>query len=133
RAICWAAAATAACSLGGGCLAVCWTGGAQGARMLFALIVTPVLGLVHSGGPVDALEVVRELDPTKLSWIGVGGIVAIISALAWGLGYCGQPHILARFMAAESIQSIPKARRIGMGWMILCMVGSLTGGFVALP
>ena len=129
QAIWWGAAVTVAYSLVGGFLAVSWTDVAQGTMMLFALLVTPVLVLMHSGGPVDSLEVIRELDPTRLNWIGAGGLVAIVSALAWGLGYCGQPHILARFMAAESIQSIPKARRIGMAWMILCMVGALTVGF----
>ncbi len=29
--------------------------------------------------------------------------VAIISLMGWGLGYFGQPHILARFMAAVYI------------------------------
>jgi len=88
--------------------------------------------VMHSGGMGDSLEVIRELDPTQLNWVGAGGVIAIVSALAWGLGYCGQPHILARFMAAESIESIPKARRIGMGWMILCMLGSLTVGFFGI-
>ena len=41
-------------------------------------------------------------------------IVAILSLMAWGLGYFGQPHILVRFMAADSVKSIPAARRIGM-------------------
>ena len=60
--------------------------------------------------------------------MGTGGGIAVISALAWGLGYFGQPHILARFMAAESIESIPKARRIGMSWMIVCLVGAIGVG-----
>src|SRR5690606_781646 len=95
-------------------------------------LVTPVLVLMTSGGVGESLDVIRELDPSRLNWIGAGGLIAIVSALAWGLGYCGQPHILARFMAAESIESIPKARRIGMTWMILCMLGALTVGFFGI-
>lgn len=38
----------------------------------------------------------------------------IISLLAWGLGYFGQPHISVRFMAADSNQTISKARRTGI-------------------
>ncbi|MGU0160381.1 sodium:solute symporter family transporter [Escherichia coli] len=50
--------------------------------------------------------------------------VAIISLMGWGLGYFGQPHILARFMAADSHHSIVHARRISMTWMILyCLQG----------
>ena len=129
QAIWWGAAVTVLYSLIGGFLAVSWTDVAQGTMMLFALLVTPVLVVMHSGGMGDSLEVIRELDPAQLNWIGAGGVIAIVSALAWGLGYFGQPHILARFMAAESIESIPKARRIGMTWMILCMVGALSVGF----
>jgi sodium/proline symporter len=57
------------------------------------------------------------------------GFVGIVSLLAWGLGYFGQPHILARFMAADSLATIPKARRIGMGWMVLCLFGAMAVGF----
>ena len=32
--------------------------------------------------------------------------IGIISLMGWGLGYFGQPHILARFMAADSVKSI---------------------------
>ncbi|MGO1542013.1 MAG: sodium/proline symporter PutP [Luteimonas sp.] len=132
QAIWWGASVTVLYSLVGGFLAVSWTDVAQGTMMLFALLVTPILVLTHSGGMGDGLQLIRELDPTSLNWIGAGGLIAIVSALSWGLGYCGQPHILARFMAAESIESIPKARRIGMSWMILCMIGSLTVGFFGI-
>ena len=44
----------------------------------------------------------------------------------------GQPHILARFMAAESLAVIPQARRIGMTWMILCLVGAVATGFFGI-
>jgi sodium/proline symporter len=56
----------------------------------------------------------------------------VVSALAWGLGYFGQPHILARFMAADDLQTIPKARRIGMVWMILCLLGAVTVGWFGI-
>jgi sodium/proline symporter len=78
--------------------------------------------------------VVEQLDPAKLDWFRGGelGLVGIVSLLAWGLGYCGQPHILARFMAAESLAVIPKARRIGMTWMILCLLGAVATGFFGI-
>ena len=129
HALWWGASVTVLYSLIGGFLGASWTDVAQGTLMLFALLITPILMITHTGGPIDGVALVREIDPTRLNWIGAGGLVAIVSAMAWGLGYCGQPHILARFMAAESVQSIPKARRIGMTWMILCMIGALSVGF----
>src|SRR5690606_1762753 len=59
-------------------------------------------------------------------------MVAVVSALAWGLGYTGQPHILARFMAADSLATIPRARRIDMAWMLLCMAGSVATGLAGI-
>jgi sodium/proline symporter len=58
--------------------------------------------------------------------------IAIISLLGWGLGYFGQPHILVRFMAADSVKTIPNARRIGMAWMILTLAGAVTVGFLGI-
>ncbi|VFS19782.1 sodium/proline symporter [Enterobacter cancerogenus] len=58
--------------------------------------------------------------------------VAIISLMGWGLGYFGQPHILARFMAADSHHTIVHARRISMAWMILCLAGACAVGFFGI-
>ncbi|MDW9424383.1 sodium/solute symporter, partial [Yersinia enterocolitica] len=59
-------------------------------------------------------------------------LVAIFSLLGWGLGYFGQPHILARFMAADSHRTIRSARRISMTWMILCLAGTIAVGFFGI-
>ncbi len=42
--------------------------------------------------------------------------IAIISLVAWGLGYFGQPHILARFKASRSNKDPTTARRIAVVW-----------------
>ena len=36
-------------------------------------------------------------------------------------------------MAASSAKAIPKARRIGMSWMILCLAGAVAVGFIGIP
>ncbi|RMH88356.1 sodium/proline symporter PutP [Lysobacter pythonis] len=126
------AAATIAYTLVGGFLAVSWTDTVQATLMIFALILTPVIVMVAVGGPEASIALVGQNDPRKLSWMGAGGLVAVVSALAWGLGYFGQPHILARFMAAESLKTIPQARRIGMTWMVLCLAGAVLVGFFGI-
>ncbi|WP_255505354.1 sodium/proline symporter PutP [Alkalisalibacterium limincola] len=126
------AGVTIAYTLVGGFLAVSWTDTAQGLLMLFALVVTPITVVYFNGGFADSVALVREVDVAYLSLVGAGGWVAIVSGLAWGLGYFGQPHILVRFMAAESVASIPTARRIGVGWMLLCLFGSLGVGFFGI-
>src|SRR5690625_7536152 len=59
-------------------------------------------------------------------------MLVIISGLAWGLGYFGQPHILARFFAIRSHAEVKTARRIGTGWVILCMTGAVLTGLIGV-
>lgn len=134
QALWWGAAATIAYTLIGGFLAVSWTDTVQATLMIFALILTPLIVILSTGGIGDSLQAIAALDPARLDWFKGGelGLVGIVSLLAWGLGYCGQPHILARFMAADSLAVIPQARRIGMTWMILCLAGAMATGFFGI-
>jgi sodium/proline symporter len=129
----WAgAAATIIYTFVGGFLAVSWTDTIQAALMFFALILTPVVVLFTVGGFGDALEVIKQKSIENIDMFKGLNIVAIISLLGWGLGYFGQPHILARFMAADSHHTIVNARRIGMTWMILCLLGTVSVGFFGI-
>lgn len=134
QALWWGAAATILYTLVGGFLAVSWTDTVQATLMLFALILAPIMVMVSTGGFGASVAIIEQVDPTRLDWFAGGtlGAVGIISLLAWGLGYFGQPHILARFMAADSVRTIPTARRIGMAWMVLCLLGSLGVGFFGI-
>ena len=132
QALWWGAAATILYTLIGGFLAVSWTDTVQATLMIFALLLTPVIVMLNVGGPGETLRVIEQVDPGRLQWIGAGGLVAVVSSLAWGLGYFGQPHILARFMAADSLAVIPQARRIGMTWMVLCLLGAILVGLAGI-
>jgi sodium/proline symporter len=126
------AAATIIYVFVGGFLAVSWTDTVQATLMIFALILTPVMVLTSLGGLDAALVSINAVDPKFTNvWYGTSAI-GIISLLSWGLGYMGQPHILARFMAAESVHTLKPARRIGMLWMIACLFGAVTTGFFAI-
>ena len=129
----WAgAAATIAYTFIGGFLAVSWTDTVQASLMIFALILTPVMVIFAVGGISDSLQVIEAKSIENIDMLKNLNFVAIISLLGWGLGYFGQPHILARFMAADSHRSIRTARRIGMAWMILCLGGAVAVGFFGI-
>ena len=113
----------------GGFLAVSWTDTIQASLMCIALIVTPVAVMIDLGGASAATSQVAAINPDMLSMMNGQTTIGIISLLAWGLGYCGQPHILVRFMATRSIRVIPNARRISITWMIFCLAGSVAAGF----
>ncbi|PRD13166.1 sodium/proline symporter PutP [Pantoea coffeiphila] len=129
----WAgAAATIVYTFVGGFLAVSWTDTVQASLMIFALILTPVIVIIAVGGLGDSLQVIEAKSMANLDMLKNLNFVAVISLLGWGLGYFGQPHILARFMAADSHRSIRTARRIGMTWMILCLAGAVAVGFFGI-
>lgn len=126
------AAATIIYTFIGGFLAVSWTDTVQASLMLFALMLTPVIVIFAVGGIGDSLAVIAAKNVENLDMLKGLNLTAIISLMGWGLGYFGQPHILARFMAADSHHTIAKARRISMAWMILCLMGTVAVGFFAI-
>jgi sodium/proline symporter len=114
----------------GGFMAVCWTDCVQGLLMLLALVIVPAIAIAGQGGWGRAAEAMRAVNPEMLTPFKVsGGLLAIVSLMAWGLGYFGQPHILARFMAIRSSNDIPRARTIAMSWVFIGMAGALVVGF----
>jgi sodium/proline symporter len=125
------AAVTILYTLIGGFLAVSWTDAVQATLMVLALILTPIAVIAMAGGPAEAWATIAAAEPTRVDWLHGTTVIGIVSLMAWGLGYCGQPHILARFMAAESLAAIAPARRIAMSWMVICLVGAMAVGFYA--
>ncbi|EAI0936912.1 sodium/proline symporter PutP [Campylobacter coli] len=116
----------------GGYKAVCWTDLLQGLLMMGALIVVPAVMLYHLGGFGEVMAVIEEIKPNALS-MGEGiGALSIVSALAWGLGYFGQPHILVRFMSIRSTKDIPAATFVGISWMVISLIGACFIGLLGI-
>jgi len=115
----------------GGFLAVSTTDFVQGCIMFVALILVPLVALTNVGGIDAAHAQIISVDPSLLTLSGVSWL-AIISAASWGLGYFGQPHIIVRFMAIRSVKEMKIARRIGMSWMIVTLIGATMVGLVGL-
>ena len=129
----WAgAAATIIYVFIGGFLAVSWTDTVQATLMIFALLLAPIMVLVNLGGFDQAISTIQAVDVNYTDWFRGTTFIGIVSLMAWGLGYMGQPHILARFMAAENYATMKNARRIGMTWMIVCLFGAMAVGFFGI-
>ncbi len=116
-------------TLFGGFLAVSMTDFVQGVIMLFALVIVPIVAFTDLGGVSVVTESVRNIDPGMLNIFTGMSFLGIVSLMAWGLGYFGQPHIIVRFMAIRSVKDVPTARNIGMSWMIVSLIGALATGF----
>ncbi|QXO15692.1 MULTISPECIES: sodium/proline symporter PutP [Vibrio] len=122
-------------TLFGGFLAVSWTDLVQGLLMSAALLIVPIAAM--DGGLMKLDHDLVAINPQLLTmWNDVKGEplsgIAIISLVAWGLGYFGQPHILARFKATRSNKDLTTARRIAVLWTGLSMVGAMLVGLVGL-
>ncbi len=126
----------------GGYLAVSYADVIQAVLMWAAIVVVPAAAIVQIGGfgvmtsavegrNQDLLSLLGGATLAGSGWQDTGslGIVVIVSGLAWGLGYFGQPHILARFMGIRSIEEIPLARRVSVTWATSALVMAILVGF----
>lgn len=116
----------------GGFLAVSLTDFVQGTIMVLALVIIPVVVFFQLGGVMPVFETIHVANPSYLSFFEGTTTIGIISLLAWGLGYCGQPHILVRFMAIDHVKQLKSARRIGITWMIFTVGGAMFVGLVGI-
>jgi SSS family solute:Na+ symporter len=109
----------------GGFLAVSLTDFVQGMIMMAALVVMPLVILFATDSGASIAAVPQE---GYLSLIQGATLLGVISAVTWGLGYFGQPHIIVRFMAIDRVDNVPRARAIGMSWMVISLVGAVAVG-----
>ncbi|MFE4524623.1 sodium/proline symporter PutP [Cytobacillus firmus] len=119
-------------TLFGGFLAASWTDFIQGILMFLAMIIIPIVAIQELGGWNETMQKIGSMDTSYLDVYSGATFVGVASLLAWGLGYFGQPHILVRFMGLRSTNDVPKARFIGMTWMIISLFGALFVGFAGI-
>lgn len=126
------ASVVVAYTLFGGFLAVSLTDFVQGCIMFIALVLVPVVAINEVGGLAEMQNSINTINPEMLNVFSGVSAISIISAMAWGLGYFGQPHIIVRFMAIRNVKDMPTARRIGMSWMIVSIIGAMATGFAGI-
>ncbi len=112
----------------GGFLAVSLTDFVQGCIMFVALVLLPVVAFHRLDW--EFTGALAAANPGAFDMMSNMTGLAIISSLAWGLGYFGQPHIIVRFMAVRSVRDVPRMRNIGMSWMAVALGGAVSTGLV---
>jgi sodium/proline symporter len=122
-------------TLMGGFAAVCWTDLFQGFLMFFSVLVVPITAVYYLGGVETTVARLSNINPNYFSMFTEAtskelSFISIISLLAWGLGYFGQPHILVRFMAISSPKDIKQATRIAMTWVVISLAMAVSVGLV---
>lgn len=116
----------------GGFLAVSWTDFIQGLMMMFALVAVPAVIISDMNGITGLISALESIDPDYTNLVEGASALGIVSLLAWGLGYFGQPHILARFMAIGEPQRMGQATMVAMSWMIISTVAALLVGLTGI-
>lgn len=122
----------------GGFMAVCVTDFIQGMLMLVGLMVVPIAAYFLMGSEqmfanLEASGVMGGVDSYMNLFHNNGEpykAVDIISQVGWGLGYCGMPHILTRFMAVVSEKELKKSRVIAIVWVLISLGMAIVIGFV---
>ncbi|MFT2091273.1 sodium/proline symporter PutP [Paraglaciecola sp. 2405UD69-4] len=122
----------------GGFAAVSITDFVQGCIMFVSLVLVPVVVVFELGGITEAVNQLESLPANYMAIFNDASngqavtAIGVISLLSWGLGYFGQPHIIVRFMAIRSVKDVKVARRIGISWMLVSIIGALATGLMGL-
>ncbi|UCD95561.1 MAG: sodium/proline symporter [Candidatus Zixiibacteriota bacterium] len=120
----------------GGFMAVAWTDLVQSLLMVFTLVLLPIIGLIEFGGWEKITAYIASTKIDHLSVLGgqtgIWAALSVISGLAWGLGYMGQPHLLARFMAVNKPDQLRKGAVIGISWAVLAFWGAMFIGLFGI-
>jgi sodium/proline symporter len=103
--------------------------------MFFAIIIVPIIAINNLGSISNVISSIRQANPELLNMLTTNSgekisIITILSLFGWGLGYFGQPHILARFMAVNNSDQLKKARKIAMLWVVISLVAAVILGMV---
>ena len=128
-------------TLFGGFLGASLTDVAQGLLMFVSLLAVPIAVIVTMGGWDAVVEGIRAVDAQPnadgemidhLSLFQNATLIGVLSSVAWGLGYFGQPHIIVRFMALRTPQDATTGRRVGITWMALSVFGAVMVALVGI-
>lgn len=112
----------------GGFKAVCWTDFFQAILMLFAIVLVPLV--IYFTNDISVAELTAQnpqyfsLFPTGSSW------QSVVSGLAWGLGYCGMPHIIIRYMAIKDRKDVKRSRAIATSWVVITLAAAVVIGIL---
>lgn len=124
-------------TLMGGFNAVAWTDFIQGLLMFIAIIALPIALIKNIDG--FSWEMVNETQKLVAEGENAAGFAslfenrsgnAIISDLAWALGYFGMPHILVRFMAIKDAKSVKKSAIIAIIWVLISLGAAVIIGIL---
>lgn len=108
----------------GGFVSVAWTDFFQAVFLLLMILLVPMISFYRysSWEKIHSILILKREPIT---------IPSILTAISWGLGYFGMPHIVTKFMGIKDPQEVVKSKWLGMSWQFIALSGSVCIGLVA--
>ena len=119
----------------GGYRTVAWIDLFQGFFLLgvIAFIPTILIFRTHGMGPIlDAVSAQHLTTSLFPDFKVVTLFHLLLSALGWGLGYFGQPHILTKFMGIRQVRDLKKAKYLGISWQAIALTAATLIGLIGI-
>jgi len=113
----------------GGFLAVCLTDVIQALLMIFALVILPIMAIIHLGGPGVLLRTLEALNPQFIDPFALS-LGTLIGFLGIGFGSPGNPHILNKHMSIDDPEKLPRTGIIATCWNVIMAWGSIYIGLI---
>jgi sodium/proline symporter len=121
--------------MSGGIRASIWTDAAQSVVMMGAMTMLLAACMLQVGGPSELSAALMAIDPKLIDPVPEGLAYGLgLYVLGWvfgGVTTIGQPHVLIRFMAIDTADSISKARNIYFVWYTFFSICAVAVGLYA--
>lgn len=113
-------------------MAVSITDTIQGVIMIIALLVLPVIAIIHLGGVREFISLASaiQVDGGRFTHAFALSGGALIGFLGIGLGSVGNPHIIARYMSIKNPGKLKQTAVVGTLSNLLLAIGALLTGMV---
>ncbi|MDX1635229.1 MAG: sodium/proline symporter [Marinobacter sp.] len=119
-------------SFAGGIRATIWTDAAQSLVMIGSMAMILIMSWRTIGGPSALFDNLRQQDPALMSLfpanLEFGVLFYLLGMMSGGFGSMGQPQIMVRFMAIESVEAIKRARVWYFTWFVPFFAASVGVG-----
>lgn len=108
----------------GGFLAVCLTDVVQACLMILALVVLPLMAIIHLGGLAVLLRSLEAINPSHLDPFALS-VGTMAGFLGIGFGSPGNPHILNKHMSIDDPEKLPRTGIIATVWNVIMAWGAI--------
>ncbi len=117
----------------GGIRASIWVGSVQSVLMMASMLLLSTVAIASSGGFGGLWSQLSQIDPTLTDLfpndLRFGFVPFVIAWTVAGFGVVGQPHIMVRAMAIDSVERVNTARNI---YVVFNAVFSISAAAVGL-